>query len=61
MQNGRTALVEVKNSLGDFDSQSSSILPSYVVIFILKIGPKRSFGTVLEDKTIMRIRGNSLY
>lgn len=46
MENGRGTEMEVEDTLGYFDCESSAVLPGDVVFFVLKVGPKRSFSTV---------------
>ena len=41
-----------------FYSKFSSLLPGYVVVFVLQIGPERSFGTIFKNNAIVGIGGD---
>lgn len=59
MQDGRRALMEIEYSLGNLYSQPSPLFPSYIVVFVLQVRPKRSTLAILQYETIMRVRGYS--
>ena len=46
MENGRGTEMEVEDTLGYLDCESSAVLPGDVVVFVLEVGPKRPFSAV---------------
>ena len=61
MKDGRRALMEIEYSLGNLYGQPSPLFPSYIVVFVLQVRPKRSTLAILQYETIVRVRGYSLH
>lgn len=53
--------MEIEYSLGNLYGQPSPLFPSYIVVFVLQVRPKRSTLAILQYETIVRVRGYSLH
>ena len=50
--------MQIEDTLGNFHCEFPSLLPADVVVFVLQVGPERSFGAVFQNDAVVGVGGD---